>query len=76
MWKYVVKEGTFSTSEDSGPAQIIVTNGTFLGEGVCAGVGTFSTVDPDATLTVTGGTGTIDGTGFFHIPQGLFNGTG
>ena len=54
----------------------MLTNGTFVGDGICSGEGVFGTDDPSGNLTVVDGVGTVSGSGIFHFPQGLFNGTG
>ncbi len=54
----------------------MITNGTFVGEGVCSGEGVFGVDDPSGNLTVLDGEGFVSGSGIFHFPQGLFNGTG
>ena len=50
-------------------------NGTFTGNASqgCIGAGVFTTNSSTSTL---GGNGTAVGKGVFHIPQGLFNGSG
>ena len=50
-------------------------NGTFTGNASqgCIGAGVFTTNSSSSTL---GGNGTAVGKGVFHIPQGLFDGSG
>ena len=67
--------GTFTSSGES-ESSFVLTNGTFVGEGVCSGEGVFGLDGPSGNLTVLDGDSSVSGSGLFHFPQGLFNGTG
>lgn len=71
----LLQVGTFTSSGDS-ESNFVLTNGTFVGDGLCSGKGVFGTDDTSSNLTVVDGEGSVAGTGIFHFPQGLFNGTG
>lgn len=63
----LLQVGTFTSSGDS-ESNFVLTNGTFVGDGLCSGEGVFGTDDSSSNLTIVDGEGSVAGTGIFHFP--------